>query len=168
MLTRIERAIARRAKRTDRWLWRQPNWLHRSLLLAYLVLYLGLFVSVFVTASESERFAQEAKEMTALQLATLHTTVSFLLGLVVILAYQLFRTKRAHAKDPQAGRAARRARLHILEAEWALRCEADNQAWEREREEWKLEQTQRIYSQVMDQYKRGKLDYGPDEEDLAS
>lgn len=172
MLTRIERAIARRAKRTDRWLWRLPNWLHRSLLLGYLALHLGLTVFWFVKVSGSEDAARQAREFTGLEFTVLTTTVAFLVGLVVALGYLLFRAKRAHAKDSLASRAARRARLHILEAEWVLRCEADNQAWEREREDWKMEQTAKIYRQVMDQHSRGILRPGfrdePGRDDLAS
>ncbi|MGW4040915.1 hypothetical protein ACWEIM_32345 [Streptomyces sp. NPDC004778] len=75
--------------------------------------------------------------------------------------------RRMYYGDNHSMSAAIKFHQRRVEREMRVQFDAEKKAWEEEREEWKLQQTGRLYRQVMDQKSRGVLRDNPEPDDLA-
>lgn len=130
-----------------------------------LALNLAIGVSSYLVLTYGDVGDRVAEEITGQQMASLGALLSALIGCVLFLATRLVLAWFAPPGDERLIGALVRQRLRHLEREWEATRKAERKVWEQEREDWKLEQTARLYRQVMDQKFRGLLQDDSGDED---
>lgn len=150
-----------------------PGWAEGLVIGLSMLLIAGILVAGYqlqaASPAELEDLADRAtgKEIAGVLLGLL-ACFALLIDVCVIC---LLKPQKVPGSQGSAGRLAR-AEDRQIKREVAWMLSDKRKAWEREREDWKMEQTAKIYRQVMDQHERGILrpDFGdePGRDDLAS